>query len=106
MEGEPGPPGVAASIPVRRGRRRQMSPSAPMRVELTSTERLTLSTLAVLGAMDVAAGAVPAPDRMWATLLLVSYYTLGLGLSALCFVAIHYTTGASWSVAVRRVAEA
>jgi hypothetical protein len=77
-----------------------------MRVELTSTERLTLTTLAVLGAMDVAAGAVLAPDRMWASLLLVSYYALGLGLSALCFVAIHYTTGASWSVAVRRVAEA
>jgi hypothetical protein len=77
-----------------------------MRVELTSTERLTLTTLAVLGAMDVAAGVVLAPDRMWAGLLLVSYYALGLGLSALCFVAIHYTTGASWSVAVRRVAEA
>src|SRR3982075_1783215 len=106
MEGDPARPGVAASIPVRRGRRRQMSPPASMRVELTSTERLTLTTLAVLGAMDVAAGVVLAPDRMWAGLLLVSYYALGLALSALCFVAIHYTTGASWSVAVRRVAEA
>jgi len=35
-----------------------------------------------------------------------SVSALGLGLSALCFVAIQYTTGASWSVAVRRVAEA
>jgi hypothetical protein len=77
-----------------------------MRVELTSIERRTLSTLAVLGAMDVAAGAVLAPDRMWASWLLVSYYALGLGLAGLCFVAIHYTSGAIWSVAVRRVAEA
>jgi len=77
-----------------------------MRVELTSTERLTLTTLRCLARWMCAAGAVLAPDRMWASLLLVSYYALGLGLSALCFVAIHYTTGASWSVAVRRVAEA
>jgi hypothetical protein len=83
-----------------------MSASAPMRVELAVIERQTLSGLAALGAVVAAAGAVLAPDRMWASWLLVSYYALGLGLSALCFVAIHYTTGASWSVAVRRVAEA
>ena len=83
-----------------------MSFGVPMRVELTSAERTTLGTLAVLGAVDVAAGVTLAPDRMWASLLLVSYYAVGVGLAALCFVAIHYTTGASWSVAVRRVAEA
>ena len=30
----------------------------------------------------------------------------GLGLAGLCFVAIHYTAGSSWSVAIRRVPEA
>jgi hypothetical protein len=43
---------------------------------------------------------------MWASWLLVAYYSLGLGLAGLCFVAIHYTTGSTWSVAIRRVPEA
>jgi hypothetical protein len=44
-------------------------------------------------------------DVLWAGLLLVSYYGVGLGLGGLCFLAIHYTTGAAWSSALRRVAE-
>lgn len=47
-----------------------------------------------------------APHQMWAHWLLVSYYALTLGLGGLCFVAIHYASGATWSVAVRRVPEA
>ena len=47
-----------------------------------------------------------APQRMWASWLLVAYNGLGLGLAGLCFVAIHYTTGSTWSVAIRRVPEA
>jgi hypothetical protein len=62
--------------------------------------------LAAIGVIVAAIGAVLSPDRMWASWLLVSYYALGLGLAGLCFVAIHYTTGASWSVAIRRVPEA
>ena len=80
--------------------------SAPCASSSAAVERRRLIALAVLGAIIAAAGAVLAPDRMWASWLLVSYYALGLGLAGLCFVAIHYTTGASWSVAVRRVAEA
>jgi len=76
------------------------------RVELGAFERQTLRRLAATGAIVAAMGAVVAPDRMWASGLLVAYVALGLGLSGLCFVAIHYTTGASWSVAVRRVPEA
>ena len=53
-----------------------------------------------------AAGAVMAPDRMWASWLLVAYYALGLGLAGLCFVAIHYTTGCELERAIRRVPEA
>ena len=62
--------------------------------------------LAAIGVLTAAAGAFMAPDRMWASWLMVAYYALGLGLAGLCFVAIHYTTGSTWSVAFRRVPEA
>ncbi len=45
-------------------------------------------------------------NLLWAGVLLVGYYFVGLGLAGLCFLAIHYTTGAKWSVAVRPAAEA
>ena len=45
-------------------------------------------------------------NLLWAGVLLVSYYATGLGLAGLCFLAIHYTTGAKWSDALRRPAEA
>ena len=76
------------------------------RVDLTKVERQALGGLAVIGGSIAVLGAVLAPDRMWASWLQVSYFALGLGLAGLCFVAIHYTTGASWSVAIRRVGEA
>src|SRR5262245_31854591 len=43
---------------------------------------------------------------MWANWLLVSYYVLTLGLGGLCFVAIEYASGSTWSIAVRRIPEA
>ncbi len=76
------------------------------RIKLAGVERLTLIALAIVGVITAVAGTSAAPDRLWASWLLVSYLTIGVGLAGLCFVAIHYTTGASWSVAVRRVAEA
>ena len=75
-------------------------------IRLAGVERLALIALAVVGAITVGVGIGFAPDRLWASVLLVSYYIVGVGLAGLCFVAIHYTTGASWSVAIRRVAEA
>jgi hypothetical protein len=83
-----------------------MAMEVPPRVELAKVEWRTLLGLAAVGALTAALGAAMAPDRMWASWLLVSYIAIGLGLAGLCFVAIHYTTGASWSVAVRRVGEA
>jgi hypothetical protein len=83
-----------------------MAMAAPPRVELASAEGRTLVGLAAAGGLIAAIGAVLAPDRMWASWLVVSYIAVGLGLAGLCFVAIHYTSGAGWSVAVRRVAEA
>ena len=76
------------------------------RVELAPIQRQILTGCAAVGAIIAAVGAVVAPDRMWASWLLASYYAVGLALAGLCFVAIHYTTGASWSVAIRRVPEA
>ena len=75
-------------------------------VELPASTRMALMILAAIGVISAAAGAFMAPERMWASWLLVAYYALGLGLAGLCFVAIHYTTGSTWSVAIRRVPEA
>jgi hypothetical protein len=75
------------------------------RIEITAVERRTLLGLAAVGLGTATIGAAQAGDRFWAAWLLVAYYALGVGLSGLCFVAIHYTTGASWSVAIRRIAE-
>jgi hypothetical protein len=75
------------------------------RFALSARERSIFLALAALGAAVAAAGAAQQPDRVLGGVLLVSQYAMGLGLAGLCFVAIHYTTGASWSVAIRRVPE-
>jgi hypothetical protein len=75
-------------------------------LELAASTRTALMILAAIGGLTAVAGAFMAPARMWASWLLVAYYALGLGLAGLCFVAIHYTSGSSWSVAIRRVPEA
>lgn len=62
--------------------------------------------MAAAGAITLALGALLAPERTWANLLLASYYLLGLGLAGVLFVALQYVTGAGWSVAFRRVPEA
>ena len=75
-------------------------------VELSPRMRGTLLALAAAGAVAVVAGAFVDPARMWANWLLVSYYALTLALGGMCFVAIHYATGATWAVALRRLPEA
>ena len=100
MESDPSRPVVSATA------LRPMNARGPSRQARLGVERLTLIALAVVGAITAVVGARLAPDRLWASWLLVSYYIARRGLAGLCFVAIHYTTGASWSVAVRRVAEA
>jgi len=62
--------------------------------------------MALAGALTLAVGAVVAPERTWANLLLASFYLIGLGLSGVLFIAIQYVCGAEWSVAFRRVPEA
>src|SRR3954468_268672 len=75
-------------------------------VELGPTTRTVLMALTVIGLIAAIAGAFLAPQRMWASWLLAAYCMLGFGLAGLCFVAIHYTSGSTWSVAIRRVPEA
>lgn len=65
-----------------------------------------LRVLALAGATILAAGMYVVPQRAWANLLLLSYYILGVALAGTLFVAFHYVTGASWSVALRRIPEA
>jgi hypothetical protein len=81
-----------------------LPPARP--VEIAATTRTALMVLAAIGVISAGAGAFMAPERMWASWLLAAYYALGLGLAGLCFVAIHYTSGSTWSVAFRRVPEA
>jgi hypothetical protein len=46
------------------------------------------------------------PTRAYAAFLLGFWYFVGLGLGGMFFTAIHYLAGSTWSVVVRRVAEA
>ena len=45
------------------------------------------------------------PQRTWTNVLLVSNYLVGLALGGLVLVALHYVTGARWSVPLRRIPE-
>jgi hypothetical protein len=82
-----------------------MTRVVPPAVELGRIGRAGFMVLAAIGGITAAAGAFLAPGRMWAGWLLVAYYLLGIGLAGLCFIAIHYVSGATWSIAIRRVAE-
>jgi hypothetical protein len=62
--------------------------------------------LALLGGIALAAGLYLEPDHTWIDLFVVSNYLIGLGLSGLLLIALHYVTGARWSLPVRRVYEA
>jgi hypothetical protein len=62
--------------------------------------------LTFLGAATVAAVLVLMPERAWANVLLISTYLVGLALGGLVLLALHYVTGARWSIPLRRVPEA
>jgi len=65
-----------------------------------------LLVFAAFGLFVMALGFFFAPQHAWPDLLWASYALLTLGLSGVFFVALQYVTGASWSVALRRVPEA
>jgi hypothetical protein len=78
----------------------------PLTYRLPSAATLLLLALALLGGITLAAGLFLEPQRTWPNLLLVSCLLVGLGLSGLVLMALHYVTGARWSLPVRRVYEA
>src|SRR5262245_55472807 len=57
-----------------------MSLSIP-EVKVSRVDRLILVGLAAVGAIVALVGAASAPDRLWASVLLVGYYILGVGLA-------------------------
>ncbi|MCZ2148130.1 MAG: hypothetical protein LC126_10155 [Bryobacterales bacterium] len=65
-----------------------------------------LWALSGIGALAWIAGLVAAPDRAWASLLMVSFWLLSMGLAGGFFVAVLYACGAGWAAAFRRVPEA
>ena len=65
-----------------------------------------MQVLAGIGAATLIAGLFFAPQRTWLSLLLVSYYFVGLAVAAMVWIAIQYVSGAHWSTALRRVPEA
>jgi hypothetical protein len=62
--------------------------------------------LAILGGIALGAGLFLQPEHTWIDLFVVSNYLIGLGLSGLLLIALHYVTGARWSFPLRRVYEA
>ncbi len=68
-------------------------------------ERMLLA-LAGIGVLAWVAGLVIAPERAWASLLMVSFWLAATGLAGSFFVGLQYACGAGWAVAFRRVPEA
>jgi hypothetical protein len=67
---------------------------------------LVCLVLAAGGALTLAAGATDEAHRVWANVLLLSNYLIGLSLGSLLLVALLYVTGARWSTPLRRLPEA
>ena len=72
----------------------------------TTDRNQWLVRLALGGGVALAAGVFVAPERVWSNLLLITFYLLTIALGGAVFVALTCVSGASWSVAFRRVPEA
>lgn len=68
--------------------------------------RAMLGILMAVGAMTFLIEVRSDPTRAYAAFLLGYWYFMALGLAGTFFTALHYLVGATWSVVVRRVAEA
>jgi hypothetical protein len=62
-----------------------------------------LFAAATLGIVGFVAGALIAPERAWAGLLVGFHAVLGMGLAGTMFLALSACSGAKWTAAVRRV---
>jgi hypothetical protein len=79
---------------------RELKMKIPRRLETR------LHFLIAFGVITALLGAVRSPQRVWPSLLLVSFYLLTISLAGAVFVALQYVAGAHWAVALRRVPEA
>jgi hypothetical protein len=71
-----------------------------------AVNRRLFGSFAGIGAIILIVGMMIEPTRAWANILVLAFTLATVGLAGLTFVAIHYLTGAKWSVAIRRVPEA
>lgn len=76
------------------------------RVSISSSTQHALKLLTLAGMAIVVAGIIVAPERTWPNVLLASQFLIGIGLGGVFLVAMHYLSGAGWSVAIRRIPEA
>ena len=80
-----------------------MTVGAPYRLD--AREARVLLVTGVLGAAGFVAGALVAPERAWAGLLVGFHVVLGLALAGAVFLSLLACSGAKWAAAVRRVPE-
>lgn len=83
-----------------------MTATSPSAYRLPATARWPFLALALLGGGAFVAGLRLDAEQTWGSLLLVSYYLLGLGLGGAVLVALFHVTGATWAIPLRRVPEA
>lgn len=62
--------------------------------------------MGIVCALVLLCGLAFSPDRVWANLLLISFYAVTLALGGMLFIALTYVCGAAWNVGFRRVPEA
>jgi hypothetical protein len=65
-----------------------------------------MRVLAGAGLLTLIVGLIFAPGRVWLSLLILSFYLVGLALAGAVFVALLSVTGAAWGTALRRIPEA
>ena len=70
-----------------------------------TTNNVALGML-IIGAVAFVGGVLFQPQLSWASVLLVSFLLVSLGLSGVLMIALQYLTGAGWSIALRRISEA
>lgn len=78
----------------------------PQKFAWRAKEKKILVGLSLLGLICFGIGLASDPQRAWANYLQEYYYWLCLALAGVFFTALQHLAGATWSVTVRRIAEA
>lgn len=74
--------------------------------QLTPTVERGSIILMLIGVVTAIGSAFLQPQLMWASILMVSFLLVSLGLSGTLMIALQYLTGAGWSIVLRRISEA